>query len=178
MAAGLTGAAAGDAFRMSMSASTRVGISDGVAAASPGESDAESWRWCGEFDACDRAPKRARASVAAACGSRFDAATMIDVQLVVSELVTNCIEHAGAERIRLCLRSVGDGIVVSVASATPVDGVPEPSDWRLPATTSCTGRGLAMIGRIGRPAIDRPDADLAADPGWSGITVAIQPHLR
>ncbi|MEZ5295746.1 MAG: ATP-binding protein [Ilumatobacteraceae bacterium] len=131
------------------------------------------WRWSGRIDGDEYAPRTARAAVHEACGRKFDAGTVVDIQLVVSELVTNCVEHGHADSVQLCLAGVGDKITVTVASAAPLDGVPHPDDWCLPTATACSGRGLAMVGRIGCAGLRVTDS---GDDAWSAITVSIEPR--
>lgn len=131
------------------------------------------WRWSTVIDARDRAPRVARDVVYEACAHRFDASTIVDIQLVVSELVTNCIEHGHDDEVRLCLAGVGDRVDVTVASPSSLDGVPHPDAWCLPTSTACSGRGLAMVGKIGCAGLRVTDA---SDDAWSAITVAIEPR--
>ena len=133
----------------------------------------EVWRWSTVIDAKERAPRAARDVVVKACAHRFDAPTVVDIQLVVSELVTNCIEHGHDDTVRLCLAGVGNRVDVTVASASSLEGVPHPDAWCLPTSTACSGRGLAMVGKIGCADLRVTDS---SDEAWSAITVSIEPR--
>ena len=133
----------------------------------------DAWRWSATIHAGDRAPRAARKAVDQACADRCDAATMVDLRIVVSELVTNCIEHGHADTVRLCLAGVGDRTTVTVASAASLAGVPPPEAWCLPTATACSGRGLAMVGLIGCAGLWPNCAD---DDTWSAISVLVEPR--
>lgn len=152
---------------------TAASIHSAVAASSLTLPIGDVWRWSSVIQAEDRAPRIAREAVGEACAHRYDASTVVDVQLVVSELVTNCMEHGHVDTVRLCLSGVGDRITVTVASAASLEGVPHPDAWCLPKATACSGRGLAMIGRIGCAGLRLIDA---GDNTWSAITVQIHPR--
>ncbi len=152
---------------------TSATISGAVSSSSLSLPIGDVWRSCVELDGDERAPKAARAAVSEACGHRFGASTVVDIQLVVSELVTNCIEHGHADLIRLCLAGVGEKVSVTVASAAPPDGMPHPDAWCLPTATACSGRGLAMVGKIGSAGLRLTDS---ADDAWSAVTVSIEPR--
>lgn len=146
------------------------GICGAVPSSSVTTPTPDVWRWSADIDAQGRAPRLARDAVGEVCSHRFDPTTVVDIQLVVSELVTNCIEHGHVDGVRLCLVGIGDRVSVTVASAGSLHDVPQPDAWCLPTATACSGRGLAMIGRIGC-------ADLSDDDdGWSAITVQIEPR--
>jgi len=152
---------------------TPASICSAVASSSLTVPIGDVWRWSSVIEAEDRAPRIARDAVGEACGPRYDASTVVDIQLVVSELVTNCIEHGHVDTVRLCLDGAGDRITVTVASAAPLEGVPHPDAWCLPTATACSGRGLAMVGRIGCAGLRLIDA---GDDAWSAITVQIDPR--
>jgi anti-sigma regulatory factor (Ser/Thr protein kinase) len=78
-----------------------------------------------------------------------------DVQLAVSELVTNSILHAGSP-VGLAIRRLGRGVRIEVRDGSdhrPVVDAPNPDD--LLANRSMTGRGLALVAS----AADRWGAD-------------------
>ena len=83
--------------------------------------------------------RRDAVAVATAWGVDAD-----DLELVVSELVSNAIVHAGGD-LRLSLRLDADTLTVEVAdqsSDLPVPSRPDGSDQR--------GRGLLIVGKIAR----------------------------
>ena len=65
-----------------------------------------------------------------------------DAELVISELVTNALVHAGTD-INLACRWVTDGLRVEVG-----DGSPHHPSARAYGATASTGRGLGVLGEI------------------------------
>ena len=66
------------------------------------------------------APRQARAAVLERFGERLDADAAYDVALVVSELVTNSVQHAAAasaHEVGLEIGVVGDRILISVSDS-------------------------------------------------------------
>jgi two-component sensor histidine kinase len=62
------------------------------------------------------APGRARAEVMARFRDRLEDATVYDVALVVSELVTNSVNHPGAERrVGVEVNVVGEHVLIAVS---------------------------------------------------------------
>jgi len=64
------------------------------------------------------APRRARAEVVARFRDRLEAATVFDVALVVSELVTNSVNHPGprpARELGVEVGVVGDHVLIAVS---------------------------------------------------------------
>jgi anti-sigma regulatory factor (Ser/Thr protein kinase) len=64
----------------------------------------------------------------------------IEMALVVSELVTNAVEHGDAD-IVLVLRGQDDGLCIEVTN-TATGGVPERRD---PPPSTASGRGLRIV---------------------------------
>src|SRR5438445_6484644 len=68
-----------------------------------------------------------------------------DAALTVSELVTNCILHAGTP-LSVAIRQLGRGVRIEVRDTNdvlPIVGVSKPED--LLANRSMTGRGMALV---------------------------------
>jgi anti-sigma regulatory factor (Ser/Thr protein kinase) len=68
-----------------------------------------------------------------------------DVELAVSELVTNAIEYGLAEPVTVRVAADTDALVVSVTSARSGPGIADPSTWAGPLPAMRTGRGLAIV---------------------------------
>lgn len=64
-----------------------------------------------------------------------------DLELVVSELATNVIQHTGSSTIRMVLRREPSQWVLDVDDADDLDGL----DSSLPAPSELTGRGLFIV---------------------------------
>lgn len=89
-------------------------------------------------------------------------------QLVVSELVSNAVEHAGTSSA-VALELTGDSLKISVRDGSITQPVPRPLD-----RVSFRGRGLPLVDRVSRNwgVLDHPDgktvwALLSADDGQS-----------
>ena len=68
-----------------------------------------------------------------------------DVELAVSELVTNAVEYGLAEPVTVRVAADAGALVVSVGSARAPDGVADPSTWSGPRPAVRTGRVLAIV---------------------------------
>jgi anti-sigma regulatory factor (Ser/Thr protein kinase) len=87
-----------------------------------------------------RAPEAARACVTAACRGRLSQEATDAAQLLVSELVTNCVLHAHSV---ITLEVSCDEKHIAVAVADEGDGVPEVRDNVSEEDTH--GRGLRLV---------------------------------
>jgi len=83
-----------------------------------------------------------------------------DLELVVSELVTNAIEHGLDEPVTVTVAATADTVVVSVRSVRTPSGIADPSTWASPLPAVRTGRGLAIVRSISDEVL--VDADDAA----------------
>jgi len=83
-----------------------------------------------------------------------------DLELVVSELVTNAIEHGLDEPVTVIVAATADTVVVSVRSVRTPSGIADPSTWASPLPAVRTGRGLAIVRSISDEVL--VDADDAA----------------
>jgi len=87
-----------------------------------------------------------------------------DALIVVSELVTNVVEHAGTAGT-LRLSSYGEGVRIEVE-----DGSPDPPVARYPGPDRADGHGLSIV------------EDLATDWGWAarpgGKVVWVDLHVE
>jgi len=83
-----------------------------------------------------------------------------DLELAVSELVTNAIEHGLDEPVTVIVAATADTVVVSVRSVRTPSGIADPSTWASPLPAVRTGRGLAIVRSISDEVL--VDADDAA----------------
>lgn len=82
-----------------------------------------------------------------------------DLELAVSELVTNAIEHGLEEPVTVIVAATADTVVVSVRSVRTPAGIADPSTWASPLPTVRNGRGLAIVRSISdEVAVDADDA--------------------
>ena len=82
-----------------------------------------------------------------------------DLELAVSELVTNAIEHGLEGPITVIVAATADTVMVSVRSVRTPAGIADPSTWASPLPTVRTGRGLAIVRSISdEVAVDADDA--------------------
>jgi anti-sigma regulatory factor (Ser/Thr protein kinase) len=79
----------------------------------------------------------------AIAGAGVDEATVIDLQLALSELVTNAVVHGGGGPITVDVTVAPSAITCAVAS----DGqlLPEVSSWVQPVDGRPSGRGLSIV---------------------------------
>ncbi len=68
-----------------------------------------------------------------------------DLQLAVSELVTNAIEYGLDEPVVVRVALAPGAVTVSVRSARTSTGIADPSTWAGPLPAMRTGRGLAIV---------------------------------
>lgn len=73
-----------------------------------------------------------------------------DMELAVSELVTNAVEYGGAAPVTVAIALTADPttVTISVASVRTPSSVADPSTWAGPAPGVRTGRGLAIVRSI------------------------------
>ena len=82
-----------------------------------------------------------------------------DLELAVSELVTNALEHGREEPVTVIVVAATGALVVSVRSVRTPSGIADPSTWAGPLPTVRTGRGLAIVRSISdEVSVDADDA--------------------
>jgi len=82
-----------------------------------------------------------------------------DLELAVSELVTNALEHGLEEPVTVIVVVAAGAVVVSVRSVRTPSGIADPSTWAGPLPTVRTGRGLAIVRSISdEVSVDADDA--------------------
>lgn len=88
---------------------------------------------------------KVRREVAAAASEALGNDVGADVALVVSELITNALEHGDDGVVAVDYGSTGDGFVLTVAS--PSSGLPIERERPVPDTDT-RGRGLRIVSAI------------------------------
>jgi anti-sigma regulatory factor (Ser/Thr protein kinase) len=86
-----------------------------------------------------------------------------DVELAVSELVTNAIEYGLDEPVTVTVTVNLAAVVVSVRSARTSSAIADPSTWAGPLPAMRTGRGLAIVRAV--------SDDVSVDADDSTVTV-------
>ena len=86
-----------------------------------------------------------------------------DLELAVSELVTNAVEYGLDEPIAVRVTISPATVVVSVRSARTSSEISDPSTWAGPLPAMRTGRGLAIVRSI--------SDDVSVDADDSTVTV-------
>lgn len=75
----------------------------------------------------------------------LDGSTVIaDVELVLTELVANVIDHTDSTDVVVLAALDRDGLWLSVMNDSSVDGVPDPSEWGV-LQEGHRGRGLRLV---------------------------------
>ena len=97
---------------------------------------------CGRWMAADAGPATAAATAAARAATTAAASTIADAALVLSELVTNAVRHAGTE-IQVALELWDGALTVSVH-----DGGPALPRLIPQAERRFGGQGLAIVVRL------------------------------
>ena len=108
----------------------------------------DGWR----FDVDPHAPGRARSNVRDLCRRwGLDGAVREAAEIVVTELVTNAVEHAVSPSVVEVERH-GDAFRMAVRDYDIASGhdVPAATTWYAPPTSSPRGRGLAMVAAVSR----------------------------
>ncbi len=90
----------------------------------------------------------ARRFVRGAVPGEVDDDLVGDVELAVSELVTNAVEYGLAELVTVRVAADEAALVVSVSSARTAAEIADPSMWAGPLPAKRTGRGLAIVRAI------------------------------
>ena len=71
-----------------------------------------------------------------------------DVELIVSELVTNAFNHGPAGAVIVEVDRDDDGVHAVVTSPAPPNELASPEAWTLPDADGPSGRGLAIVRRL------------------------------
>lgn len=127
-----------------------------------------------ELAAFARPVSAARRAVADHCRGRVPTHVIDDLRLVVSELVSNVLEHGGGPQgltLEVTVRS--REIDVQVTGIGDRRRVPPSSEWRIPPPLQRTGRGLALVRRLSSwVTVDGDDA-VRDRGGWIAILASL-----
>jgi anti-sigma regulatory factor (Ser/Thr protein kinase) len=82
-----------------------------------------------------------------------------DLELVVSELVTNALTHRSADRPVTVRVVSGEAISLEVANHGSAAEIPPVESWRLASPREMSGRGLGIVRRLCDEAAIRQDGD-------------------
>jgi len=82
-----------------------------------------------------------------------------DLQLIVSELFTNALEHGTAGTVRVEVRSDHDSAGVTVHSHGPTPEVGAANGWHVADPSAPRGRGLGIVRRLADDLIVERDGD-------------------
>lgn len=125
------------------------------------------------LDHADRASRRARATINDFFEGWLDPQALGDLLLLVSELVTNAMEHGARGLVTLDVALAEDHVTVTVTSPGEPSMVGAPSTWRFPAADHRSGRGLALTARLSRAVSVFSGAGDGTRPGWIAISAEL-----
>ena len=125
------------------------------------------------LDHADRASRRARATINDFYDGRLAPTRLADLLLLVSELVTNAMEHGARGLVTLDVALADDHVTVTVTSPGEPWMVGAPSSWRLPAADRRSGRGLALTAQLSRTVNVFSGVGDAGGPDWIAISAEI-----
>ncbi|TDT18680.1 anti-sigma regulatory factor (Ser/Thr protein kinase) [Ilumatobacter fluminis] len=74
-----------------------------------------------------------------------DPAVVDDLQLIVSELFTNAVEHGASDTVEVVVAQRPDRVSVTVDSRGPTPGVGPATDWQVADADALNGRGLGIV---------------------------------
>jgi anti-sigma regulatory factor (Ser/Thr protein kinase) len=92
-----------------------------------------------------------------------------DLELAVSELVTNAVQYGLDEPVTVTVTVTPESLVVSVRSARASSAILDPSTWAGPLPAMRTGRGLAIVRSV--------SDDVSVDADESTVSVHCTFHL-
>jgi anti-sigma regulatory factor (Ser/Thr protein kinase) len=110
-----------------------------------------------EAEASQVAP--ARRFVRRMLAESADATTLADLQLIVSELFTNAVEHGVDGTVRVVIHDRPDFVGVTVQSRGPAPGVGETSQWHVAEPAAISGRGLGIVRELADELVVERDGD-------------------
>lgn len=125
------------------------------------------------LDHADRASRRARATISDFYDGRLEPQRLADLLLLVSELVTNAMEHGARGLVTLDVALTDDHVTVTVTSPGEPSMVGAPSSWALPAPDHISGRGLALTARLSRSVNVFSGEGIGGHPGWIAISAEL-----
>lgn len=125
------------------------------------------------LDHADRASRRARTTINDFYAGRLEPERLGDLLLLVSELVTNAMEHGARGVVTLDVALADDHVTVTVTSPGEESMISAPSTWRLPDADHRSGRGLALTARLSRSVRVFSGTGVDGDPGWIAISAEL-----
>ncbi len=118
------------------------------------------------------APRGARRALTSHFGGLVRPVVIADAQLVVSELVSNAVEHGIGETLTITASAEGETLSVSVSSRCRVRDLRRQPDWNLPEPTEICGRGLPIVGTL---ALSTPVVESSPDGAfYNQLTVTAE----
>jgi len=123
----------------------------------------------------ERPLRAARRAVAEQCARRLPEHVVDDLQIIVSELVANVLEHGdGADGLAIDLTFHDDEVDLQVIGHGDRRLLPPFDDWSLPSAAARSGRGLALVRQLSDD-ITVDGAHPSDDgPGWVTITASVR----
>lgn len=109
------------------------------------------------------APGLARRALTEHFAGRLEPSVIADAQLVVSELVSNAVEHGVGDVLRIDAVPDDEALSLSVRSRCRVRDLRRQPEWDLPDPTQISGRGLPIVGSL---SVGTPTVDSAPDGAW------------
>ena len=101
-----------------------------------------------------------RHAVAEFLGRRGVPSTVVDdLELVISELVTNAIVHQRSDHAVSLRVELTESIDVEVSNYGSAAAIPSVEDWRVASPYEMSGRGLGIVRRLCDDAVIRQDGD-------------------
>lgn len=88
-----------------------------------------------------------------------DPSVVDDLQLIVSELFTNAVEHGASDVIEVVVSQGPDRVSVTVDSRGPTPGVGPAADWRVADRDALSGRGLGIVRELADDLVVERDGD-------------------
>lgn len=83
-----------------------------------------------------------------------------DLQLIVSELVTNAIDHGPAGSVIVEIHRDDHVVGATVTSPAPPTELRSPDTWTIPDAEATSGRGLAIVRQVADEVEVRRDDEL------------------
>ena len=88
-----------------------------------------------------------------------DFSVVDDLQLIVSELFTNAVEHGSSEAIEVVVTQRPDCVSVTVDSRGPTPDVGPATDWHVAGAEALSGRGLGIVRELADDLVVERDGD-------------------
>ena len=89
----------------------------------------------------------------------IDQSVVDDLQLIVSELFTNAIEHGSSDAVEVAVTQRPDHVSVAIDSSGPTPGVGPATEWRVADAEALSGRGLGIVRHLADDLVVERDGD-------------------